>query len=57
MFLSVFPFLLVALITFIAPKFYDSVRSSEIFGPAIFVGLFLLVAGNFIMFRLVNFKY
>ena len=44
-------------IDFLAPRYFDSVRSSEIFEPAIFFGLFLLIVGNIIMYRMVNFKY
>lgn len=56
-FLSAFPFILIFVINFFTPSFYDSVRSSQILGPAIFVGLFLLIIGNIMMYQMVNFKY
>ena len=55
--LSAFPIVLLALINFISPSYFDSVRSSQILGPAIFLGLFMLIVGNIIMYRMVNFKY
>jgi tight adherence protein B len=56
-FLSAFPFALLLLINFVAPRYYDGVRGSAILEPAIVVGLFLVIAGNIIMYRMVNFKY
>ena len=57
LFLSAFPIILLLAINFIAPSFFDPVRSPHILEPAIAIGLGLLIAGNFIMYRLVNFKY
>jgi len=56
-FLSALPFVLLLLINLVSPRFYDSVRSSQIFEPTIFLGLFLLIVGNLIIYRMVNFKY
>ena len=57
MFLSAFPFILLLFINFVSPRYFDAVRSSQILEPAIFFGLFLLIVGNIIMYRMVNFKY
>ena len=56
-FLSALPIILLLVISFLSPKYYDPVLSSQILKPAIFLGLFQLVVGNFIMNRMVNFKY
>jgi tight adherence protein B len=55
--LSAFPFGMFALINFISPAYYGEIRSNPIVEPAIYVGLVLLVVGNIIMYRMVNFKY
>jgi tight adherence protein B len=55
--LTIFPFLLFAVINLLAPSYYGVLHGSPILGPAIFLGLFLLVTGNLIMYRMVNFKY
>jgi tight adherence protein B len=55
--LSAFPLVLVAVVYFISPSFFDSVRSPQILGPAVGIALFMLIVGNIIMYRLVNFKY
>jgi len=56
-FLSAFPFLLIFVINVFSAKYFDSVRSSQIFEPAVIIGLGLLLVGNIIMYRMVNFKY
>jgi tight adherence protein B len=56
-FLSAFPFLLIFVISLFSPKYFDSVRASQIFEPVVIIGLGLLLVGNFIMYRMVNFKY
>jgi tight adherence protein B len=55
--LTALPFVLFMAINFIAPNYYGSVRGNPIVQPAIYIGLFLLLAGNVMMHRMVNFKY
>jgi tight adherence protein B len=55
--LTAFPFVLVLIINMIAPSYYGDIRSNPIVEPALYLGLFLLVVGNAIMYRMVNFKY
>jgi len=55
--LSAFPFVIFLLINFISPDYYGAIRSNPIVGPAIYLGLLLLLVGNVIMYRMVNFKY
>jgi len=55
--LSVFPFVLLFIINLISPTYYGAIRSNALVEPAIYLGLFLLIAGNLIMYRMVNFKY
>ena len=55
--LSAFPFVLLFLVNMISPSYYGAIRSNPIVEPAIYLGLFLLIVGNLIMYRMVNFKY
>ena len=55
--LTVLPFALFVIINFISPAYYSVVRGSAILEPAIYVGLFLLLVGNVVMYRMVHFKY
>jgi tight adherence protein B len=55
--LSAFPFVLLFLVNLISPTYYGAIRSNPIIEPAIYLGMFLLVVGNLIMYRMVNFKY
>jgi tight adherence protein B len=55
--LSAFPFVIFILINFISPAYYGEIRSNPIVEPAIYLGLFLLLFGNIILYRMVNFKY
>ena len=55
--LTVLPFALFVIINFLSPAYYSVVRGSAILEPAIYVGLFLLLVGNFVMYRMVHFKY
>jgi tight adherence protein B len=55
--LTVLPFALFAVINFLSPAYYSVVRGSAILEPAIYVGLFLLLVGNVVMYRMVHFKY
>jgi tight adherence protein B len=56
-FLSSFPIILLLALYFLSPTFFDPVRSPEILEPAVAIGLGMLIVGNIIMYRLVNFKY
>jgi tight adherence protein B len=55
--LSAFPFALLFLINLISPTYYGAIRSNPIVEPAIYLGLVMLIVGNLIMYRMVNFKY
>jgi tight adherence protein B len=55
--LSAFPFALIFVINMISPTYYGDIRSNPIVEPAVYIGLFLLIVGNLIMYRMVNFKY
>ena len=55
--LSVFPFVLLFVINLISPTYYGGIRSNALVEPAIYIGLFLLIVGNLVMYRMVNFKY
>lgn len=55
--LSAFPFVILLLVNLISPTYYGAIRSNPIVEPAIYIGLALLVVGNVIMYRMVNFKY
>jgi tight adherence protein B len=55
--LSAFPFVIFLLINFISPAYYGDIRANPIVEPTIYFGLFLLLSGNIIMYRMVNFKY
>jgi tight adherence protein B len=55
-FLSLAPFILIALITLISPSYFGEIRDNPIVGPALFIGLSCLAIGNLIMYRMVHFK-
>ena len=55
--LSAFPFILFFFVNFISPTYYGAIRSNPIVEPAIYLGLISLFIGNFIMYRMVHFKY
>ena len=52
------PFVLFAVISLMRPDYFfnDVVRNHPITMPALIVGLTLLVVGNVIIYRMVNFK-
>ncbi len=54
--LTIMPFLLFGLISLIRPDFYFGVSGNPIIMPAVIVGLTMLVLGNVIIYRMVNFK-
>lgn len=57
-FLSAFPFILLLVLNFVSPNYLAPIRSSShILEPAILLGLFMLIVGNVIMYRMLNFKY
>jgi tight adherence protein B len=55
--LSAFPFVLFLIINLISPAYYRAIWSNPIVEPAIYLGLFLLIVGNIIIYRMVNFKF
>jgi tight adherence protein B len=55
--LSAFPFVLFLVINLISPAYYRAIWSNPIVEPAIYLGLFLLIVGNIIIYRMVNFKF
>jgi tight adherence protein B len=55
--LTLLPFALFLIINLLSPAYYTAVRGSSILEPAIYVGLSLLFIGNFVMYRMVHFKY
>jgi tight adherence protein B len=54
--LSLAPFILFLIITLMSPDYFLAVVDHPIVLPALVVGLLLLGAGNFIMYRMVHFK-
>jgi tight adherence protein B len=55
--LSLTPFILFTLITLISPDYYFGIKDHPIAMPALMVGGLLLVTGNVILYRMVNFKF
>ncbi len=55
--LSAMPFLLFAGIDLISPSYFGDIRNNPIIGPALIYGVLSLAIGNFIMYRMVNFKF
>jgi tight adherence protein B len=55
--LSAFPFVLFLIINLISPTYYRAIWSNPIVEPAIYLGFFLLIVGNIIIYRMVNFKF
>jgi tight adherence protein B len=55
--LSVMPFILFLVITLLAPDYFTSVQDHWLFTPAILIGAFLLIIGNFALYKMVNFKF
>jgi tight adherence protein B len=56
-FLSAMPFILVLIIHFIHPAYFGNVRDHPLLMPVLVLCLLLLACGNFVMYRMVNFKY
>ncbi len=55
--LSMMPFLLFAAIELISPNYFGDIRDNPIVGPALIYGALSLAIGNFVMYRMVNFKF
>ncbi len=54
--MSALPFVLVLIVLLISPNYFDDIRVHPLLVPAVVVGLSLLVLGNFVIYRMVNFK-
>jgi len=55
--LSAMPFVLFLLISLLSPDYFTSVQDHPLIPPAIALGLLMLLIGNFVMYRMVNFKF
>jgi tight adherence protein B len=55
--ISIMPVAVVAVVTLINPKYFGSVLNDPMFWPPIIVGIALLLVGQVIIWRLVNFKF
>jgi len=55
--LSLAPFVLFGIITLISPDYFGSVRHHPLIPIAAGFGLFLMLIGNIVMYRMVNFKF
>lgn len=55
-FLSLAPFILFGLISLIHPSYFGDIRDHVVTMPAVILALLLLAIGNFVMYRMVNFK-
>jgi tight adherence protein B len=56
-FLSLMPFILFAIVSFVSPAYFDEVRHHPLVAPALLYGAISLIIGNIIMYRMVNFKF
>jgi tight adherence protein B len=56
-FLTLMPFILFAVISLINPPYFGDVRDHPLIPPAIVLGLAMLLIGNIMIYRMVNFKY
>lgn len=56
LFLSAMPFFLIAVVSLISPGYYGDVIQHPLVVPGVIFGLFLLITGNALMYRMVNFK-
>jgi tight adherence protein B len=55
--LSATPFVLIGIISLVSPQYFSTTSDSPIIMPAVIFGLFLLLVGNVVMYRMVNFKF
>ena len=56
-FLSLTPFVLFGIISFLAPTYFGAVQNHPSVAPALVIGSALLLLGNIVMYRMVNFKF
>ena len=56
-FLSIMPFLLIGVISLLSPDYFRSVIDHPLIMPAAVLGLLMLLIGNVMMFKMINFKY
>ena len=54
--LSALPFILFLMISWLSPNYFDALKGTALLIPTVVIGLFLLVLGNFVIYRMVNFK-
>jgi tight adherence protein B len=57
LFLSLTPFVLFGVITLVSPGYFGEISNHPLVPPAVVVGASLLILGNFVLYRMVNFKY
>lgn len=55
--LSLAPFVLFGIVTLVSPDYFGSVKDHPIMQMGAAVGLFLILVGNIVMYRMVNFKF
>jgi len=55
--LSLTPFILFVIITLLSPDYFFAIKDHPITVPAMIVGALMLVVGNVVMYRMVNFKF
>jgi tight adherence protein B len=55
--LTLLPFGLFLAINWLSPSYYSAVRDNALLGPAVYLGLALLLLGNLVMYRMIHFKY
>jgi tight adherence protein B len=56
-FLSAMPFVLFLIINLISPSYFGYLKGSPLVAPALIVALSLLAIGNFVIYRMVNFRF
>jgi len=56
-FMTAMPFILFLVVTLISPGYFAEVRDHPLVVPAVAAGLMLLAIGNFVIYRMVNFKF
>ncbi len=56
-FMSGMPIILFLVVNLISPSYFGGVRDHPLVGPAVVAGLMLLGIGNFVIYRMVNFKF
>jgi tight adherence protein B len=55
--LSATPFVLFAVISLLSPDYFFSIKDHPITTPALILGAFMLLVGNIVLYRMVNFKF